>query len=1003
MLLLRTNKVKSSVKNSFIKPKRALITAVIALGIMAMTKLRPLPYSIKSIKGTRLLAVLVALFLFSQIFQMAGVGRNLKNSKWIANADASPFTRRQPTSCSKCKRPSTDHYLNFAYFSEDEDMTSTLTLNNNKNEATVVEITIFNSKGEPFRLAPISLASQQVSRLSVRELTKDARGDFKSGNIQVFYHGPAMGVTGQVTITSIKERISFESSPTEAMMFTSTTLDGIVWVPDEKTKASVALTNTASSPITVTASSGQNSQGRQKAFTLEPRETQVLNLNEFVDKQKGLPSAALVSLTHSGAAGDLITTGFALNGKTGFACNVNFVDRSGTKSNRLAGAHLRFGSARPEEGFPSGTTFRSPLVIANAGDLPSEVKIAVDYTVNDIASRVELETLTLAALAVKQIDLAQEMAQRGVVGFVDNAGVDISYTGAAGSVIGRLTSVDTTGDFSFEVPIKDPLAGMNRVSGSYPWRLDQGYNTVLHLKNTLDKEVNALIQIRYKDGTYNPELIKIAPYQTVALDIKRIRDEQKKDIRGTAMPKDATSGKLIWYEQTVGSLIGRAEVFNAKARMSSSFSCPGNCHCPPDFFRAFMSPSSYIGVIGQSGQFFLPLEIRRDCDMIEYGPFEISGSDWLSMNPSCAEVTSPGGVVSCLGVGNADILATFASVTYEWDIGEVCIPHNPTAECSGSMTVVSITLTATGIQEVGKSDHYISLINTGNVTITATLNPPGTDPSVIEWTNGSAGSDNLHRVISTSSASDTVIAATVVGETDEADTVKIHVVDATTPPPGGNATITYSNGGFTSPGSAFGTTLFYDPSDGVNYPTYNVDAYFSSDRWVFRVRNIMHTYKQGIDSHTRIDLPVGNPPVFPTVQGLTLEESHNLARSDLDITGLPAGTEPIRSHYWVRFIVENHEQYHATDFYSQLYWFNYMGLFEIQDVEATTVNVIFDCLDTTTTTRLAAVTKMTPTWNTAIGNRHVQAFNAYNTSAEVRACAAINPQYVPIRDAIPNP
>src|SRR6266508_1804902 len=98
MLLFRTNKVKSSVKTSFIKPKRALITAVIALGIMAMTKLRPLPYSIKSIKGTRLLAVLVALFLFSQIFQMAGVGRNLKNSQWIANADANPFTRRQPTS-----------------------------------------------------------------------------------------------------------------------------------------------------------------------------------------------------------------------------------------------------------------------------------------------------------------------------------------------------------------------------------------------------------------------------------------------------------------------------------------------------------------------------------------------------------------------------------------------------------------------------------------------------------------------------------------------------------------------------------------------------------------------------------------------------------------------------------------------------------------------------------------------------------------------------------------
>jgi hypothetical protein len=80
-----------------------------------------------------------------------------------------------------------------------------------------------------------------------------------------------------------------------------------------------------------------------------------------------------------------------------------------------------------------------------------------------------------------------------------------------------------------------------------------------------------------------------------------------------------------------------------------------------------------------------------------------------------------------------------------------------------------------------------------------------------------------------------------------------------------------------------------------------------------------------------------------------------------------------------------------------------MGLFESQDVEATTVNVIFDCLDTTTTTRAAAITKKTPTWDTAISNRHDQVGTAYLPGAETRAYSATNPQYVPIRNAIPNP
>jgi hypothetical protein len=72
--------------------------------------------------------------------------------------------------------------------------TSTLTLNNNQSEATDVKITFYNSKGEPFQLSPISLPGLQISRFNVRGLTKEARGNFKSGSAQVFYHGPGMGI-----------------------------------------------------------------------------------------------------------------------------------------------------------------------------------------------------------------------------------------------------------------------------------------------------------------------------------------------------------------------------------------------------------------------------------------------------------------------------------------------------------------------------------------------------------------------------------------------------------------------------------------------------------------------------------------------------------------------------------------------------------------------------------------------------------------------------------------
>nr|MDQ3013143.1 hypothetical protein [Acidobacteriota bacterium] len=398
----------------------------------------------------------------------------------------------QPKSgqCPACKLME-DHYVNIPYFAESGGMASTLSLNNNMKEATTVKITIFNSKGESFQLPPVALPGERITRLNLKDLAKEARGDFGSGNIQIYYRGPAMGVTSQVSIVSIKQRLSFESMAAEAAMFASNRLNGIVWVPDDLTQASVALTNVASSVLTVTATSGLESNKKVKAIKLEPRETLVLDLREFVDARRTVFRAALVSLEHGGAPGDLLTTGFALNEKTGFSCSLTFIDPATIKSTRLAGAHLRFGRANDKEGLPSGTIFRAPLLLANVSDAPTDARVSVDYTIESTPNRIELDPVTLAAQEVREIDLAKEMERRGVSGSVENAGVDINYNSAAGSVIGRLTSFDASGDLCFEVPIKDPLSGMNRVGGSYPWRLDQGYTSVLHLKNTIGETVYA--------------------------------------------------------------------------------------------------------------------------------------------------------------------------------------------------------------------------------------------------------------------------------------------------------------------------------------------------------------------------------------------------------------------------------------------------------------------------------------------------------------------------------
>ncbi len=224
--------------------------------------------------------------------------------------------------------------------------------------------------------------------------------------------------------------------------------------------------------------------------------------------------------------GAVIATGFALNEQKGFSSNILFVDRATAKTTHLAGAHVRFGEVHSKEGFPQGTKFTTPLILANLSDTPTKAQIYVDYTIATVAMRMSLGEVNLAPGALKQLELAKEMAKPGVIMPVEDAGVDIEYTGRAGAVIGRLTSLDQSGDFVFDVPVKDPLGEMMRGSGSYAWRLDNGYSTIVHIKNTLNKKVYALVQVRYEGGTYNLERLPLAPYQTIAVDIRELRDRQ---------------------------------------------------------------------------------------------------------------------------------------------------------------------------------------------------------------------------------------------------------------------------------------------------------------------------------------------------------------------------------------------------------------------------------------------------------------------------------------------
>ncbi len=575
-----------------------------------------------------------------------------------------------------------DQTTNIPYYTLRDGMSSTLTLNNIGPAPTEVTVTIFNMAGRPHTLDPMTLDLHSFKEVRLQDVVPPE--DFDSGNIEVAYHGIMMGVTAQVSVVSTDKRVSFESREEDMMDFESSTMNGIIWLPQAEANGFLAVTNTAKNRVTVRLTVGS----KENVISLFSRETKLLKLNAELDEKP--PMAALVKLQHTGLPGDVLATGFVFNLDNGYSSSFAMLDPAIMRSNHLSGTHFRFGKPDPGEGFPEGVEFRSPLLLANVGDKPTTAHVSVDYTmqekfkmtrldakdamvprnfitVDDRFDTVAIKTLTLAPGEVHKIELSEELEKHGVTTPAEETGIDIDYDGAPGTVMGHLTSVDQSGDYSFEVPIKDPTEIGEAIESAYPWTIEKGMSTVLHLKNTTQDSVSADLIFDLPGGkSYNPFPIQLKPYQSVAIDIQKLKDSNTADAQGRTFPADATHGLVFWHQDLPYSMIGRAEGTDISEGIAKSFSCNTGC-CDNFWVEYFINPYPMTGLVGSGGS-FAPGKLGTDCsgNGFDYNPWIFQPSSWTSDNTAVATVNSSG-YTSCVGRGLCTVTANYSDKTYYYN------------------------------------------------------------------------------------------------------------------------------------------------------------------------------------------------------------------------------------------------------------------------------------------------------------------------------------------------
>jgi len=600
------------------------------------------------------------------------------------------------------------HVLWIPYYSIKGDWNSTLTLNNATHQPLTVSVTLYSLDGLAWPLSEATLPANLSSTLRLDDLVapSEKMGRFQEGSIELRFNGSAMDLGPQLTVSDLKHGLSFDMEP--PMGLRSSNLEGVWWSLDRKTNGLVMLSNTTDQNLNVQVNVQWHGQIKaEKPFSLSSHQTTVLeiaNLLKQLDiKALGIESGGL-SITHNGAPGALIAHGVVENKEGRFASNLRFIDPAAQKTAVLNGTGLMLAHPASDSTFPNTSFFTPHLTLRNTSALPQTATVTIQYSAHGKSQRQSLSTITLAPHDISNVDFSALLTALRDTSVVD-AGVTIEPSGTPGSVVAQLTSIDQDGAKAVDVPLVAVRPGTVG-TGAHPFRLEGDSQAVLHLKNLDRDTTTAIVQILYDDGEFSPELVKLGPEESVALDLRELRDSQVEDIHGHRLPRDFVQGQVQWFQHGKQSVMGRVIQSSPSLGIASSFSCGGLC-CPPSFYSFNINPGFLDGIPEDTFDLTMT-ETDYTCGVF-YGPFNVTGYvTCTSTDPAVAEAY--GTTIEMEDEGIATINVEHMATTFERGFTE-CESGPCEPNCIQSDNLLTEALTA-----LVRIPHHLRVISDDTTT-----------------------------------------------------------------------------------------------------------------------------------------------------------------------------------------------------------------------------------------------------------------------------------------------
>jgi hypothetical protein len=417
--------------------------------------------------------------------------------------------------------------------------------------------------GEQVNGKPVRLQPAEIRFVRVESLIPDRyKGKHRWGGIALSYTGGILEVWAQLTFHGVGGRGSIDETFSLFEDQGSDTREA-VWSMPKGSSAVLALGNSSDTLIQTTA---QFSGGELQVVNIAPFATEFIRRRSRESQDKDASSDS-VKLTTVGPAGSLRVAGFVVGGEPNFTSSIRFADPKKTVQPNLYATNLKLENTDPR------------LLIENTSD--SEVSAQPKFfpATGDQGNPIELPEIFLGPRQIVDVDLRPLTEAATTRTDLNSVSVQVLNSGAPGSLIGALYGTDKIKRLSYDVPLRD--SGLMRTStGSYPWRVDGDYTTIVNITNISDHPASFIVDIRYPTGHYFFPTKELAANGTATFDLRKLIGEQKPDNQGNVIPLSTTGGQFHWSifgAPPSSKFIGRSEVVSVSNHVSSSYSCPACC------------------------------------------------------------------------------------------------------------------------------------------------------------------------------------------------------------------------------------------------------------------------------------------------------------------------------------------------------------------------------------------------------------------------------------------